>query len=207
VNKKDKNATDRRKFFNELQSAKSRKNKIFRKDMKQEVDHIEEVEADIKHEKQGCRSSAQLIQEVEKLEEELNQSKDKLIRAMAEMENVRRRAQADVEKAHKYGVEKFIKELLPVIDSLEKALEIGVKVEPALHEGVELTYRMILKVLDNMGVKAIDPLGEPFDPEKHEAMSMQPKEDTESNSVITVIQKGYELNGRLVRPAMVIVSS
>ena len=141
------------------------------------------------------------------LDGKLKEASDALLRAHAEMENVRRRAAQDVEKAYKYSTEKFIKELLPVVDSLEKALEIGFDAESkSLHEGVALTYSLLVQSLEKHGVKAVNPMNEAFNPNLHEAMSIQPNPNSKPNTVINVFQKGYELNGRLMRPALVVVS-
>jgi len=143
------------------------------------------------------------------LQEELVGLKDAAIRAQAEAQNVRRRAEQDVEKAHKFALEKFSKELLPVIDGLEKAVEAelaaGNDMTP-LREGVEMTLSMMLGGIAKFGVEQVDPIGKPFDPALHEAMSMVPSPDAESNTVIAAVQKGYTLNGRLIRPAMVVVA-
>ena len=144
--------------------------------------------------------------------EEASKFKDVALRAEAEMENVRRRATRDVENAHKFGQEKLIQNLLPVVDSLEKAIEAAEQVgaedaaSKAILEGVGLCLKMQLDVLTKQGLVCIDPHGEPFDPNKHQAISMVENPDVEPNSVVTVIQKGYTLNDRLVRPAMVMVS-
>jgi len=141
---------------------------------------------------------------------EIEVLRDHLLRVQAEAENVRRRAHRDVENAHKYALEKFAADLLPVIDSLEKAVDIARQAEAAdavaIAEGVELSLRMFLGVMTKAGIEQIDPLGEPFDPQRHEAMAMVPNPDAEPNSVLNVMQKGYLLNGRLVRAAMVVVS-
>ncbi|MBZ9558299.1 MULTISPECIES: nucleotide exchange factor GrpE [Modicisalibacter] len=148
-----------------------------------------------------------LAAKVEELEEALAEAKDQSMRAAAEAQNVRRRAEQDVEKARKFALEKFVKELLPVIDSLEKALEtMGEDATEAHREGVSMTLKLQLDVLAKFGVEAVEPHGEPFDPQYHEAMAMVPNPDVEPNTVIDVMQKGYLLNGRLVRPAMVVVS-
>lgn len=144
---------------------------------------------------------------VEELEQALTESKDQAARAAAEAQNVRRRAEQDVEKARKFALEKFVKELLPVIDSLEKASESMQEGASEVHrEGVSMTLKLQLDVLNKFGVEAVDPQGEPFDPQVHEAMTMVPNSEVEPNTVIEVMQKGYLLNGRLVRPAMVVVS-
>ena len=137
--------------------------------------------------------------------------KDHVLRAQAEMENVRRRAARDVENAHKYALERFTADLLPVVDSLEKAVEAAGEsageAAGAIKEGVELSLKLFLTTLEKSGVGQVDPHGEPFDPQLHEAMAMVPNPDTEPNSVIEVMQKGYTLNGRLVRAAKVVVSA
>ena len=134
---------------------------------------------------------------------------DKAVRAQAELENVRRRGQRDLENAHKYGLEKFLQDLLPIQDSLEMGLE-AAKLETAdvgkLIEGSELILKMLADLLDKNGIESIHPLGEPFDPEHHQAMSLLESDEHAPNTVVTVMQKGYKLNDRLVRPAMVAVS-
>ncbi|WP_395946826.1 nucleotide exchange factor GrpE [Caedibacter taeniospiralis] len=132
---------------------------------------------------------------------------DKVLRAHAEMENIRRRAQKDVESAHKFALERFANSLLPVLDSMEKAVEVSIESEEAkvMAEGVALTMKMLVDTLDRFGVTQIDPSGEVFDPNKHEAMAMSPNPDMGNNVVMSVFQKGYELNGRVIRPARVLV--
>ncbi|NGO88688.1 MAG: nucleotide exchange factor GrpE [Halomonas sp.] len=148
-----------------------------------------------------------LAAQVEELEQSLAQAKDQALRAAAEAQNVRRRAEQEAEKARKFALEKFVKELLPVVDSLEKALEsMQQGASDAHREGVSMTLKMQLDVLAKFGVESIEPQGEPFDPQVHEAMAMVPNPELEPNTVMDVIQKGYSLNGRLVRPAMVVVS-
>lgn len=144
---------------------------------------------------------------VEELQQTVADAKDQQLRAAAEAQNVRRRAELDAEKARKFALEKFVKELLPVVDSLEKALEAMQDGASETHrEGVSMTLKMQLDVLEKFGVEVIEPHGEPFDPQYHEAMAMVPNPELEPNSVMEVMQKGYLLNGRLVRPAMVVVS-
>ena len=151
----------------------------------------------------------ELVLECSQAQQRADENWDKLVRLQAEMENVRRRAERDVSSAHKYGSEKLVKSLLPVVDSLERGLEIVADGSPevkAMHEGMELTLKMLLETLSKNGVKQLDPVGEPFNPEEMEAVSMQPSPEVEPNTVLTVMQKGYLLNDRLVRPAMVMVS-
>ncbi|MBL0711680.1 MAG: nucleotide exchange factor GrpE [Colwellia sp.] len=135
--------------------------------------------------------------------------KDSVIRAKAEVDNIRRRAAQDVEKARKFALEKFAAELLPVVDNLERAIaniDKDDEAQKSLGEGVELTLQSFLSGIEKFGVKAVDPQDQPFNPELHQAMSMQEVPDVAPNTVIAVMQKGYELNGRLIRPAMVMVS-
>lgn len=150
---------------------------------------------------------------IAQLEAELAQSqtgvRDAQLRAQAEIENIRRRAEMDVEKAHKFALEKFANELLPVIDSLERALEVANKEDPQLAsmiEGIELTLKGLLGAVRKFGVEVVGETGVPFNPELHQAMSMMESEEFEPNHVMLVMQRGYTLNGRLLRPAMVAVS-
>ncbi|RMF20019.1 MAG: nucleotide exchange factor GrpE [Gammaproteobacteria bacterium] len=146
----------------------------------------------------------------DKVADEVGRLKEQLLRAHAEMQNLQRRTAIEIEKAHKFGIEKLIKELLPVLDSLEKAIEAcGENEDPtvkALREGVEMTLSLMLNTLKKFNVEVVDPQGEPFDPQRHEAMSMVPNPEVEPNTVVAVMQKGYTLNDRLVRPAMVVVA-
>lgn len=140
--------------------------------------------------------------------EEVAALQEKLLLAHADMQNLRRRVERDVANAHKFALEKFVAELLPVVDNLERALAAngGEATNPVV-EGVELTLKSFLDALRRFNVEQVDPVGEPFNPERHEAMAMVPNPAVPANSVIEVFQKGYVLNGRLVRPAMVVVAS
>lgn len=141
--------------------------------------------------------------------EQLQISEDRTLRVTADIQNARRRAEKDVANAHKYGIEKFVRELLPVIDGLERGLEAVSEEDEALRtarEGMVLTHKIFLDALKKFGVEPVYPEGEPFDPNLHEAVSMQPNPDVEPNSVLAVFQKGYTLSGRLIRPAMVVVA-
>jgi len=143
-------------------------------------------------------------------DEQIATLKEDVLRAQAETQNARRRAEQDVEKARKFALEKFVGDLLPVADNLERAIAAGDSegdAQKAALEGVVLTHKSLLDTLKKYKVETIDPDGEPFDPQFHQAMSMVPNPDVEPNTVLTVFQKGYTLNGRLVRPAMVVVSS
>lgn len=132
---------------------------------------------------------------------------DRYLRAAAELENVRKRAQRDVESARKFALERFTTEMLSVRDSLELGLATGDDTDAEqLRAGSEATLKLLASTLERFGVKELDPQGEPFDPQLHEAMTMQPSADVEPGSVLTVFQKGYTLNGRLLRPARVVVA-
>ena len=150
----------------------------------------------------------QLRQQLTVQEQRANEATDRLLRAQAELDNVRKRSSRDIENAHKYALDKFVAELLPVLDSLELGISAAGNAGDAggLKEGMDLTLKKFADVLEKFGVVVIDPQGEKFNPEKHEAVSMQAEEGMESGMVISVMQKGYELNGRLIRPAMVMVS-
>jgi molecular chaperone GrpE len=147
---------------------------------------------------------------VQALEEQLATAQDQSLRAAADLQNVRRRAEQDVEKAHKFALENFASDLLPIIDSLERGLELSnsddENIRP-MREGIELTLKMFQDTLKRYQLEAIDPqCGEPFNAEHHQAMAMHESHDLEPNSVFKGFQKGYQLNGRLLRPAMVVVS-
>lgn len=151
----------------------------------------------------------QLQAELAEAKATIEGQKDSVIRAAADNDNIRRRAAIDVEKAHKFALEKFANELLPVIDNLERAVEFSDKENEALKpliEGIELTQKSFIDAVAKFGVELVNPQGEKFNAEFHQAMSMQPSEDVEPNTVIAVMQKGFTLNGRLLRPAMVMVS-
>ena len=158
-------------------------------------------------------TAAQLV-ELERLQQALAESEERArshweqyLRAVADLENVRKRAARDIEAANRYGLERFAQELLPVRDSLELAVQNAGRADArSLAEGQEATLKLLNKALERLGVTVIDPLGEPFDPARHDAMMMQDSETAEPNSVLQVVQPGYELNGRLIRPARVIVA-
>lgn len=149
-----------------------------------------------------------LRQEIENLRQQLEEARDRMLRTQAEMDNLHKRTVRDVENAHKYALNKFIGELLPVLDSLELGLSNsnGPGGIESFREGIDLTLKKFLATLEKFGVIAVDPQGDKFNPEKHEAVTVQVMEGAESGTVISVMQKGYELNNRLVRPAMVIVA-
>ncbi len=145
---------------------------------------------------------------LEELQQKADENWDRYLRAAAEVENVRKRAARDVENARKFALESFGRELLAVKDSLEMGLAAAEAADAAsLREGSEATLKLLTTTLERFGIVEVDPEGEPFDPELHEAMTMQPSAEVEPGSVLTVIQKGYTLNGRLLRPARVIVAA
>lgn len=158
-------------------------------------------------------TAAQLV-EAERLQQALEASEeraknhwDQYLRAVAELDNVRKRAARDIEAASRYGLERLVSELLPVRDSLEQAVQSASKADVrTLVEGQAATLQLLARALEKHGVRVVDPQGEPFDPARHEAMMAQDSATAEPNSVLQVIQPGYELNGRLLRPARVIVS-
>ncbi|MGI9211160.1 MAG: nucleotide exchange factor GrpE [Methylococcaceae bacterium] len=134
---------------------------------------------------------------------------DRLVRSQAEFENYKRRTEKDLQNAHKYALERFAKELLSVMDSLELGIQASTSSQPEvekLREGMELTLKQLSAAFEKFGVLTIDPLGEKFNPDQHQAMAAQPVEGAEPNTVVKVFQKGYSLNDRLLRPAMVIIA-
>jgi molecular chaperone GrpE len=152
----------------------------------------------------------ELAAELEAARAKADENWDLLLRARAEIENLRRRQAAELEKAHKYALDGFVRELLQVRDSLE--LGLGAAQEPdadvaKLREGTGLTLKLLGDVMAKFGVEPVEPMGEPFNPELHQAMTVQPRPDLPPGTVVAVLQKGYTLNGRLVRPALVMVSS
>lgn len=178
----------------------------------------EEAQAEAETHEQATDSDAEasaeggesLEQALEAALEQAQNAKDDLLRVQAEMQNLRRRTEQDIEKAHKYGQEKFSIELLAVMDNLERSLEAASNSDDetvnAIREGVDLTLKSFADCFSKFNIEAVDPLGEPFDPQLHQAMSIQENADAEPNTVIAVMQKGYTLHGRVIRPAMVMVS-
>ncbi len=155
-------------------------------------------------------SLEQALEKLADAEEAAARAKDDLLRVQAEMQNLRRRTEQDIEKAHKYGQEKFSSELLSVMDNLERALTAASQHEDeavkAIYDGVDLTLKSFTDCFSKFNIEAVDPMGEPFDPQLHQAMSIQDNPEVEPNTVIAVMQKGYTLHGRVIRPAMVMVS-
>lgn len=155
-------------------------------------------------------SLEQALEKLAQAELAAEKAHDDLLRVQAEMQNLRRRTEQDIEKAHKYGQEKFSAELLSVMDNLERALDAASAHEneavKAIYDGVDLTLKSFSDCFSKFNIEAVDPLGEPFDPALHQAMSMQENPDVEPNTIIAVMQKGYTLHGRVIRPAMVMVA-
>lgn len=152
----------------------------------------------------------QAQQQIEDLKTQLAEANDKLLRARADADNIRKRGILDVESAHKYGIEKMARELLHVVDSLEKGLEASA-INDAEHvasmkEGMELTYKLLMSTLEKFNIKQVDPQGQDFDPKLHEALTTQPTADVEPNKVLTVVQKGFVIHDRVLRPARVVVA-
>lgn len=194
-------------------------------EQKIETPEVEKQEEAVVEETQQTEPSQELdpleeaIARVQELEEQLktqieeaaNKEQDILLRSRAEIENLRRRTEQDVEKAHKFALEKFSKDILNTIDNLERALATPVNKEDesvkALFDGVELTLKELVSTVGRFGVEAVGVVGEAFNPDLHQAISMQPAEGFETNQISVVLQKGYTLNGRVIRPAMVMVAA
>ena len=184
-------------------------------DQEADSEQPEDSQADAEEttEQQGTDTAAEaggLEQALETALEQAENAKDDLLRVQAEMQNLRRRTEKDIEKAHKYGQEKLSIELLAVMDNLERSVEAASNSDDetvvAIREGVDLTLKSFSDCFSKFNIETIDPLGEPFDPQLHQAMSIQENTESEPNTVIAVMQKGYTLHGRVIRPAMVMVS-
>ena len=177
----------------------------------QEASQLEEVHLDDPLEEAIAR--VQELQQELAVQQEVGAKREQEItlRARAEMENIRRRAEQDVEKAHKFALEKFSKDILNTIDNLERALATPANMEDesvkALFDGVDLTLKELLSTVARFGVEPVGVVGESFNPDLHQAISMQPTEGFETNQITVVLQKGYLLNGRVIRPAMVMVAA
>ncbi|BEU04227.1 protein GrpE [Agarivorans sp. OAG1] len=183
-------------------------------EVEQQVEAIDaELESEVEEEAAESAgeeiSVAELLERLATAEQTVADQKDGVIRAKAEVDNIRRRSAQEVEKARKFALEKFANELLPVIDNMEMALQHANREDEALTsmiEGVELTLKTLIDAVKKFGIEVVSPQDETFDPEKHQAMGMQEVEGVAPNTVVAVLQKGYELNGRLLRPAMVMIS-
>lgn len=166
----------------------------------------EELGAD---QQEGVAVEEDLVARIATLEEQLAAAQDQALRAVADAQNARRRSEQEVTKAHKFALERFSGDLLAVVDSLERGLELSSDEDPAIkpmRDGIELTLKLFVDTLARHGITVVDPHGEPFNPELHQAMAMEEQGNVEPNTVIKVFQKGYALNERLLRPAMVVVS-
>ncbi|MCG8412597.1 MAG: nucleotide exchange factor GrpE [Pseudomonadales bacterium] len=176
----------------------------------QEKDRIEEAAEQVAEDIAQEITLEQALERLADAELAAARAKDDLLRVQAEMQNLRRRTEQDIEKAHKYGQERFSTELLSVLDNLERALDAASSHEDeavkAIYDGVDLTLKSFIDCFNKFNIEAVDPMGEPFDPEIHQAMSIQENAEVEPNTVIAVMQKGYTLHGRVIRPAMVMVS-
>lgn len=169
----------------------------------EELDQSAEMQAE---EEALVQAEDDLIERLANAENKAEENWDLLLRTKAEMENLRRRTQKDLENAHKFGIEKFVTELLPIMDSMELGLALEDANAESLREGTTMTINMVTQMFEKFNIKVIDPLNEKFDPELHQAMTAQPTDEVAPNTVMAVMQKGYQLNDRLVRPAMVLVS-
>ena len=180
-----------------------------KQDIEKEVEATEAVETEESTETAEM-TVEELTAKLAEAEAKAEENWDQLVRSKAEMDNIRRRSERDLTNAHKYALEKFAQELLPVIDSLEMGVAAAMD-ESAdvskLREGTEMTLKMFETAIDKFGIKGVHPHGETFNPEHHQAMSMIDSAEHEPNTIIDVMQKGYLLNERLVRPAMVVVAS
>ncbi|GMM90079.1 nucleotide exchange factor GrpE [Vibrio fortis] len=187
-------------------------NKVTEEELDQIIAEAEKVEAEAQTEEAADEQEAKIAQLEAALlssEAKVKEQQDSVLRAKAEVENMRRRTEQEIDKARKFALNKFAEELLPVIDNLERAMQAADadnEVVKPLFEGVELTHKTFVDVVAKFGLKEINPEGEAFNPELHQAMSIQESPDHEPNTVMFVMQKGYELNGRVIRPAMVMVS-
>jgi molecular chaperone GrpE len=150
---------------------------------------------------------SEIKQALEAAEEKAQGNWDRLLRKEAELQNVQRRAEQSIQEARQFALKGFVQDLLGVLDSFDKGLEIAQEADPALAEGMQLTCQMLVNTLEKYHVTVLNPEGEAFDPQRHEALTMQPSSDIAPNHVVTVVQKGYLLHGRVVRPAKVIVSA
>ena len=174
------------------------------KNKKVEIEQPEENRSDETVSDAGSDSQDALQTELEEAKAKADENWDKYLRLQAEMDNLRRRNDKQVDDAHKYAVKNFAESLLPVVDSLEIGLSVDGDVEK-IREGMDLTLKVLLDALKKHKVEEVNPEGEAFNPDLHQAVSMQPSETHNDNEVVTVMQKGYTLNGRLIRPAMVMV--
>ena len=170
-------------------------------------DDAADAESEVREGADASESEEAPEESLDELRQKAEDNWNRYLRIAAELDNLRRRSARELENAHKFGVERLVQAVLPVRDSIEAALEAGADADAAtLLEGERATLRLLDQALESVSVREIDPLGEPFDPTKHEAMSVLPSAEAEPDSVLEVIQKGYEIHDRLIRPARVIVA-
>tara|TARA_R110000868_G_scaffold30360_11_gene112536 strand:- start:173 stop:793 length:621 start_codon:yes stop_codon:yes gene_type:complete len=173
------------------------------------IDPAEEAELEGEIQSPEQQRIAELEAALAASEAKFTEQKDSVMRAIADADNVRKRAEGEIDKARKFALERFAGELLPVADNLERAIQVADPANEAIKgvvEGVELTLKSFVNTIEKFGLKVIDPQGQPFNPEQHQAMGMQENAELPPNTVMAVMQKGYEINGRLLRPAMVMVT-
>ena len=193
-----------KQFHSERNSEMSKKDNQKSDKLKESTESTEENDKGSVVDERACESD-----DIEKLKTERDENNDQLLRMQAELQNMRRRSERDIENAHKFALEKFSNELVPVLDDVERAFaatDASDESQMALREGLELTIKNFIGVFKKFNIECVDPKGEPFDAELHQAVSMQVNEDVEPGTVLDVFQKGYTLNHRLLRPAMVVVS-
>ncbi|PSU28087.1 nucleotide exchange factor GrpE [Photobacterium lutimaris] len=174
-----------------------------------ETESAEEEVIEMTLEEQQAARIAELEAALLTSDAKVREQQDSVLRARADVENMRRRSEQEIDKARKFALNKFAEELLPVIDNMERAIEMADKNDEAIKpmvEGVDLTLKTMMGTVEKFGLKQLNPMGEAFNPEFHQAMSIQESAEHEPNTVMLVMQKGYELNGRVIRPAMVMVS-
>ncbi len=199
---------------NLLEITMSEKEQKMNDDVNAEAVETQTAEEAVQQAEEALDNAQEAVQDdiaalLEEAKAEAEKHKDMALRVQADMENLRRRTRIDVESAHKYALEKFVNALLPAMDSMEMGIDAASKEEATLEsirEGVEMTFKQMLDVLQEFNVERVNPTGEKFDPNLHEALTMIPSPDHESNTVVDTIQKGYTLNERLVRAARVIVA-
>jgi molecular chaperone GrpE len=204
MNKHNKDQKDWNKFKEENQQLADN----------EQVEEDNQIESDFQEHNESTEAGAldhpsyvALEEQLTLAEQKAHENWEKSVRALAELDNVRRRMEREVANAHKYGAEKIISALLPIMDSLEQALQLADKSgDTAMHEGLELTMKLFTDALQKFDVTVLDPMGEIFDPQQHEAMAMQPAPDVAPNTIIAVFQKGYKLSDRVIRPARVVVA-
>lgn len=167
-------------------------------------------EEDTQEQQNAAEGVVEESTELQKMQAALAEANDKLLRSGADAQNMRRRLLQDIENAHKYSIEKLARELVSVVDSLEKGLEATVDSAQgqvaSMRQGMELTYKMLLSTLEKFHIHQVDPIGAVFDPKQHEALTTQESTDVEPNTVLTVVQKGFVIHDRVLRPARVIVA-